>query len=371
MVVSSDSTINGRTKPCHFALVGGGWRAEFYLRVAQALPKRFAIDGMVVRSPEKGSAIEKAWGVATYRNVEELLAATTPQFVVTCVPWEANPPLVETLVEQNTPVLSETPPAPDLERMRRLWALAERGARIQVAEQYIYQPHHAARLAFVFGGALGAVSQAQVSAAHGYHGVSLIRHFLGVGFQNVRVRAREFLSPLIAGPNRAGPPREERLMQSKQTIAWLDFGERLGVYDFCGDQYFSWIRNERLLVRGERGEITNQQASILLDYRQPLDLTFRRVSAGANGNLEGFYLKGIVAGDCWVYRNPFVPGRLTDDEIAVATVLAKMADYVEGGTEVYPLAEACQDRYLGILIAQAAESGQVVESETQPWALCS
>ena len=102
--------------------------------------------------------------------------------------------------------------------------------------------------------------------------------------------------------------------------------------------------------------------------RTPMEVAFRRVEAGANGNLEGLYLKGIVAGEKWVYRNPFAPARLTDDEIAIATSLAGMAAYVEGGPEVYPLHEACQDRYLDMLIAQAVEGGRVMESATQCWA---
>ena len=166
-------------KPTHFALVGGGWRAAFYLRVAQALPDDFAIDGLVVRNWSKGLELESRWGVKAYGSVEELLAEKSPEFVVTSVAWDANPPLIRQLAHAGMPVLSETPPARDLAGLRELWSVAEQGARIQVAEQYIYQPHHAARLALVSGGSLGTVSQAQVSAAHGYHGVSLIRHLLG------------------------------------------------------------------------------------------------------------------------------------------------------------------------------------------------
>lgn len=356
------------SRPIRFAIVGGGWRAEFYLRIARALPERFAVAGLMVRDPQKGRALEARWGVPTYRSLDALLAATSPLFVVTSVPREANLPLLQALAARRVPMLSETPPAPDLARLRAAWDLVRHGARIQVAEQYIYQPQHAARLAFAASGLLGRITQAQVSAAHGYHGISLIRHFLGIACENARITARRFVSPLVAGPDRAGPPAEERLAQSTQDIAWLDFGDRLGVYDFTGDQYFSWVRKQRLLVRGERGEIVNDQASCLLDYRQPLEVDFQRLVAGANGNLEGLYLKGIVAGERWVYTNPFAPGRLTDDEIAIATSLQGMAAYVAGGPEPYPLAEACQDRYLDIMVARAIESGEAVATGTQPWA---
>ena len=57
---------------------------------------------------------------------------------------------------------------------------------MQVAEQYAFQPLHAARLAFIRAGKLGEISQVQVSVAHGYHGISLIRKFLGIGYENVK-----------------------------------------------------------------------------------------------------------------------------------------------------------------------------------------
>lgn len=351
----------------NFALVGSGWRALFYLRIARDLQDRFAVDGVVVPDPEEGRALEAAWAVPTFRSVDDLLRDTSPQFVVTCIPRDANVPVLQELVQRGVAVLSETPPARDLERLQQVWSLVEHGARIQVAEQSAYQPLNAARLAVVAEGLLGRVSQAQVSVCHGYHGVSLIRRSLGIGFENAEITARRFVSPVIAGPDRKGPPAEERLEQSTQVIAWLDFGDRLGVYDFVVDQYFSWIRGRRFLVRGERGELVDERASYVLDYRQPIDITFQRAVAGANGNLEGHYLKGIEAGGRWVYRIPFVPARLSDEEIAIATVLAKMGDYVAGGPDVYSLAEACQDRYLDIMIAQAVEVGQPVKTETQPW----
>ena len=352
-----------------FCIVGGGWRTLFYLRIARALPERYDIQGLVVRDPAKGRALEEAWGVRTYRTLDELLTATNPQFVVTSVAWDANPPLLEALAAHDIPTLSETPPAPDLAALHWVWALVERGARIHVAEQYIYQPHHSARLTLAHSGALGTVSEAQVSAAHGYHGLSLIRHYLGAGFENVRITARAFRAPLLAGPDRTGPPQQERIEVSEQVIAWLEFPGQLGVYDFCGEQYFSWVRSQRLLVRGDRGEIVDMRASYLPTYREPIHVTFQREMAGAEGNLEGFYLKGIIAGEHWVYRNAFAPAPLTDDEIAIAAALDRMGAYARGeGEGPYPLAEACQDRYLDILISQAVQTGSSVQSETQPWA---
>ncbi len=355
-------------EPVTFGIIGGGWRTDFFLRAAQELPERFRVGGMLVRNAEKGEAITQRWGVPTCRTLDELLKTPHLKFVLISVPWSETPVMIRALAERGMPALAETPPAPDLPALVALDAVIRRGARVQVAEQYAFQPLHAARIALARSGKLGQISQAQVSVAHGYHGVSLMRKFLGLTYEDATVRAREFISPIVTSPGRDGLPAEESISESNQLIAWLDFDGKLGIFDFTGDQYFSWIRKNRLLVRGERGEIDDAEVRYLLDQRTPIEMTLRRVNTGENGNLEGLYPKGILLGDEWIYTNPFAPGRLTDDEIAVATCLAKMAEYAEGGDDFYSVPEASQDHYLGMMIAQAARTGERVRTERQPWA---
>lgn len=55
-------------------------------------------------------------------------------------------------------------------------------------------------------------------------------------------------------------------------IAKLEFDGRLGVYDFTDDQYFSWIRANRVLARGERGKIHDSTVRYLADATSPLAL---------------------------------------------------------------------------------------------------
>jgi hypothetical protein len=353
--------------PVVFGLVGGAWRAEFFFRIARALPSRFRVAGCFAPSAATRTRIKADWDIPVFDHLDGLLKEK-PEFVVTSVPWAASEPLIVELSAKNMPVLAETPPAADLEGLTRLWQNLPAHAKVQVAEQYAFQPLHAARLAFVRAGKLGEISQAQVSVAHGYHGISLIRKFLNIGYENVVVRAFEFKSPLIAGPNRDGPPVEDKTIESVQNIAHLQFGSKLAIFDFTPDQYFSWIRSQRLLVRGERGEINNLEGAYLNDFRTPLKIRFERSDAGQMGNLEGYYHQGYAAGGEVWYQNPFIPGRLSDDEIAVATCLESMRTYLETGQSFYSLAEASQDHYLSILIKEATNSGRTLESSSQVWA---
>lgn len=351
-----------------FGIVGGGWRSEFFLRIAKALPERFEVAGVVVRDQEKGRAFEQAWGVPTFRTAAAMLDAGSLAFVVVSVPRKAAPDVIFELTGRDVAVLCETPPAEKLEDLIALYRQVGGKGRIQVAEQYAFQPNHAGRLAIVRSGKLGQVTQAQVSAAHDYHGISLMRRFLGIGFENATVRAAAFASPIMEGPGRSGPPKESGLKQSEQVMASFDFGGKYGVYDFTGDQYFSWIRSPRVLVRGERGEINNFDVRYLLDYLTPVHLQMTRQQAGLDGNLEGYYLKSLHLGEQIVYKNGTAPARLTDDEIAVAACLEKMAVYAAGGEDFYSLAEACQDHYLALMMKQSLQTGETVTTETQCWA---
>ena len=56
----SEPTSDG---PVSFGLVGVGWRAEFFLRVARELPHRFNVCGVVARDPSAGARVTAEWGV--------------------------------------------------------------------------------------------------------------------------------------------------------------------------------------------------------------------------------------------------------------------------------------------------------------------
>ena len=41
----------------HFIIVGSGWRAMYYVRVAKAMPELFCLDAMYCRRQEKADKI--------------------------------------------------------------------------------------------------------------------------------------------------------------------------------------------------------------------------------------------------------------------------------------------------------------------------
>lgn len=354
--------------PTDFAVIGAGYRAGFFLRVARALPHLFRVCGVVARREESRATVEAEWGVPSYPTLAALLEEATPAFAVVSVSAGAAPALIADAASHGLPVLAETPPAPDLEGLLSLYGLVEEGARIQVAEQYHLEPLISAQIAIARSSRLGCVTEAFASVCHGYHGVSVLRRLLGIGFESALVTAHEFTSRMQAGPGRSGDPEEARQIDESHVSARLDFGGRLGVIDFTTDQYRSWIRSPHVLVRGDRGELRDTELRYVEDFRTPMRSAIHRLDAGHAGNHEGMFLRGLVEGGNWLYRNPFLPARLADDELSIAALLRGMAEYVHGGPEVYSLAEACQDQYLALAIQQSVESGESIRTETQPWA---
>jgi hypothetical protein len=177
-----------------------------------------------------------------------------------------------------------------------------------------------------------------------------------------------FQSGWVNGPTRSGPPTEDKIVPMQRDLAWLDFGDRLGIYDFTKDQHRSWVRSNHLSVRGERGEIFDNRVLIQEKNMVQLQMELKRVNRGEYENAEGYFLEGILFGDQWMYRNPFAPARLYDDEIAIVSVLDKMDKYVNGGPEFYSLAEASQDQYLGMMIEKAIETGETLTAAKPRWA---
>ncbi|MCU1494723.1 MAG: putative dehydrogenase [Acidimicrobiaceae bacterium] len=364
----TDLSVSG-TPRYRFAIVGAGWRTTFYLRVASAASDRFHLSGVVARSRERAEEVTRAWGVEAHPGLESLLqGGRRPDFVVLSVPRSATVRWLEELTAAGLPVLCETPPGVDLPELLRVTELAARGPRVQVAEQYQYQPLHAARLALTDGGVIGTTSMVSLSVAHDYHGFSLMRRHLQMTGEPAVLRASTLRSTIESGFGTSGPRRTPGTTEEIRTVGLVDFGSSFGLYDFAGEQYFSYIRSPHVSIRGSIGEISDRTVRRLLTLDEPISEELRREETGLEGDLGGRSLRGISFGDRWSYKNPFPGARLSDDEIAIATCLELMGRYAEGGPAFYGLADAAQDHYLSLCLHQAATTGDAVHAVTQPWA---
>ena len=352
-----------------FGIVGGGWRSHLLLRLADAAPGRLNAAGVVTRTADAGEMVTARWGVPTYRTIDELLKAEDVDYVVAAVSWPAMPGVIRDLVAAGMAVLAETPPAPDLDRMRSLWGDVAGSGLVQVAEQYLLMPGHAARHTVIQDGVIGQATSVEISSTHLYHAVSLIRGLLGVGMDDVVVNARDFRAPLVDPLTFDGWNLQAVPEPRTTTIATLDFGDRMGLYNFVENQWWNPLRTRRIVVRGSRGELVDNTVVRLVDPTSPVEssLVYRRT--GVDMNLEGSELVHVSFDGRVVYRNPWLGTRLSEDDIAVASMLEAEGAWVRGeGPEPYPLAQACQDHAIGLAIQESARTGAEVHVAKNVWA---
>jgi predicted dehydrogenase len=344
-----------------FALIGSGWRARMFLKVARELGT-IRCEGVVVRTA-------RHLDVPTFPSLEACLRQRRIDFVLTATPRSVTPHSIADAVDRGLPVLAETPPAPDLPGLRALWSAVGDSGLVQVAEQYPMMPSHAARAALVATGAIGTPTQVQVSSTQQYHAVALIRGLLAAGRGSVSVRATRFTAPLVSPLSRTGWTDDDEAHPTITTIATLDFGDgRSGVYDFTEQQTRNQLRFRRLTVRGSAGELHDDEVVRMISPRTLVRTPLVRRQTGYDLDLIGYDTEHISLGSEVLYRNPYQGRRWMDDEIAIATLLERMASWVRGeGPEPYPLAEGAQDHRLALAIEESADTDTTVTTSCEAW----
>lgn len=352
-----------------FALIGSGWRAEFYIRIAKALPKFFDLCAVMIRNPEKGRSFSVLHELDVVNNLKDLLA-TSPDFVVLSVARGKTITLLKELLTQSVPVLCETPPAETTEELNELWLeYKNRKGKIQVAEQYFLQPLYAAWENVIRRGLLGTVQNISISSLHGYHGISIIRKFLNIGFRNCTVFGKRYQFSVVETINREGLVPNGDLKIYRRDRLTLEFeNAKTAFFDFSDPaQYHSLIRTRQLTIQGERGEIDDLCIRYISSKNIPVIQDLRRVDFGPYNNQEWSHY-GLFLGEELLYRSPVFGARLNDDEIAVASCLLGMDEYIKDGKEFYSLKEALQDTYLSIIMEQAVnQNNEKIQTTNQSW----
>jgi predicted dehydrogenase len=344
-----------------FALVGAGWRGRTFLRLAEDLDDVRCV-GVVVRTP-------RVLPVPGFGSLAECVSQARPDLVLSAVPWATTPGVVEEAVGRGIPVLAETPPAPDVPGLHRLWEAVGDSGLVQVAEQYPRLPSHMARLAAARRGVIGTPTQVQVSSTHQYHAVALMRAALGVGFDPVTVRATAFTAPLVDPIARDGWTGDDEPRTATTTIATLDLGEsRSAVYDFTDNQWHNQLRFRRFLLRGSHGEIQDDRVVRLAGPRTVVTSPLVRRQTGHDLDLEGFDTDHIALDGEVLFRNPYPGRRWNDDEIAMAAVLDATAAWVRGdGPPPYPLADGMQDHLVALAVEESLRTDRPVTTAVAPW----
>ena len=290
--------------------------------------------GVYGRDPEHVDAFCAPFGVAPFRSLEQMLEETQPDFVVVSLSHDSSWQYNRQLLELGVPVLAETPPAPDEERMNALWKTAQacRG-KIQVAEQYFLKPLPVALGAARAGGLPGGGPSRDAILLP-----RVPRHQPPQDVPRYGLPECAHHRPPVRVPRGAhGRPRRRhpggRARRSpKHNLALFEFeGGKVGLFDFSSEQYHSLIRGRRLHIQGEKGEIIDDTVRYLAAPGVPAAETLRRVDVGAGGETAHYHLRSMMLGSRELYASPYRHASLSNEEIAIARCMEGMGEYVRGG----------------------------------------
>ena len=360
------------------AIIGTAKRSSYlYGPLVKALRENVELVSIWGRSTDSARRLGESLHVPWYTDLDQLIRETTPDIGIVSVAYHANGQVGLMAVEHGLHVLLETPIAHKLsEADAIIVAASQRGLKIEVAEQFHRRPMEQIKLKLIESGLFGRVySSFNDFAGHGYHGVSVMRSYLGFDAKPVQVTGTVHKYNLMPHWSRLANTRGPR--EETQEHGIIEFeGGQVGIFhwtDIGYDSALRWWRSGRFLAEKGMG-IT---VGVGLDTQEWLTLLAPGGEAPRFITIErrwerndGGALVGMVAhtGDpdapivCW--DNPFCPVeqghgmQWHDDEIGVAGCLMSLVNAVRKNSDpTYGPLQARLDQEIILAIRQSSLAG--------------
>ncbi|MHC1770571.1 MAG: Gfo/Idh/MocA family protein [Flexilinea sp.] len=365
-------------EPMRVAIIGNASRASYmYGPILQGLPEEVKLVAVWGRSEESAACLGRELGVPWYVDLERLVRETAPQIGIVAVNHLANGQVALMALEAGLHILVETPIADRLiEADKVIRTAEERRLKIEVSEQFHRRPLEQIKLRLIATGLFGRVySSFNDFAGHGYHGVSVMRSYLGFAAKPIRVTGSVHEYELLAHWSRIANTRGTRIETQEHGMIEFDNGQ-LGIFhwsDVSYDSALRWWRSSRFLAEKGMGiSICNGQGTqellslISPDCEAPHFITLERRFERVDGGM----LEAMIAytGDPnlpivrWdnPLRSAMRPHRPQwhDDEIGVASCILSLVNAVRNNTAPsYGPLQGRLDQEIILAIRQSALEG--------------
>jgi predicted dehydrogenase len=347
------------------AILGSGLRCRnLYLPALRAVPGVRRV-GVWSRNLETLRRVGSDFGVEMYPSLDAVLNDRTIDVLIVCIGWTENGDLYKQLGDYHGSLILETPLGTDLAEAEVVAGVLENRSRpTLIAEQYHLRPLEVLKRDLIRKGVFGDVLYAfNDGVGHEYHGVSLIRSYLG--FQRRFVRAasitREF--PCYDHAEHSGRFSKGELVEH----ALLEFEQgALAAYHWSWLSYTSSIRSRRAAgFHGSRGAAWGDEWVVYEnDLQKAQIITVERRTRVVNGleiPVEFVAWLGDTILGRWV--NPVSDLALDEERaVAAALILNVVQASKMNSDKLYSPAQALEDHRVVDAMRRAAQ--------TNSWVTC-
>jgi predicted dehydrogenase len=367
------------TEPIRVAIIGTGKRSGYmYGPIIKGLGET-ALVGVWGRSEDSARHLGELLGVPWYTDLDRLKSETGPQIGVVSVNYGANGKVGLMALQAGLNVLLETPIAHVLsEADAIITEAARRRLKVEVSEQFHRRPLEQVKLRLIESGLFGRVySSFNDFAGHGYHGVSVMRSYLGFDAVPKQVVGSVHGYELAAHYASISGKREPRSETQEHGIVEFE-NDRVGIFHWTSVGYdcpLRWWRSSRFLAERGMGvtvgvglDVEERLSLLAPGGEAPAFVTVERVWERCDGGALVAVKAHTGAPDLPIVRweSPFVVTekgqslQWHDDEIGVASCLLSLVGAVrDGGEPTYGPGQARLDQEIIVALRQSAKHGGV------------
>ena len=361
------------------ALVGAGNRASgAYAPTISTMTDDLEFVAICDIDADKAAERGQQYGVPHFTDVAEMAEKTKPDIAAVVITPSRNHEAGIPLSEHGVSYCTETPIDTDLGWADKMIATAKaNNTKLEVCENYYRVPGERIKRALILEGVFGKILTAYNDFnGHGYHGVGLIRSYIGFDVEAVRVIGMTKNFTVQEHLFRQGQtPRSDENWQ--HGLIEFENGS-VGVFNFGSLSYGSplrWYNTSKFY--GERGMCVGdgqrswsgkEQITILNeDADTKLPIVVERRTTQAKDGTE--VLDALIArtdpdtGLEVVWENPLSNYPLSDGQLSVASEIMSIANAVRNDTEPeYGALNGRKDREIDLAIFQSAgNNNQPVE----------
>ena len=330
-------------------VVGAGDRVRrMYAPIFKGLAEDYEIVGVTSRTIESASRVAEGFGARAFASVEELIAQEKPDFLLVAVPDALVEQTLDRLTSMNVPLLVETPFAWNARNGRRLLKrIQDRNLLVGVAEQTPLLPVEQLKQLVIDLGLIGKVTSAQNDyAVYAYHGLAALQSYLGGDRRPFCVSTAKVT-----------------IQQTETLQASISYADGSVVRHAIGAPPQGFAAS--LVVNGESGKIIDD---VFCFVDADGEETSSQIARHCNdvGGLVAVAVDTPLGEVRW--RNPFHAHAWSDEQYAIAHVLASMSNAVLfGGWPSYDAASAQRDmELLSAMRYSEAMSGSPVRLPIKP-----